>query len=1138
MLRDRFLSGCAEHRLLMVDRIDSRRLADSAALRLELLGSPCLRLPDNNTIALARKDAALLAILALDGPTAASKLAALLWPDVDDKQAANNLRQRVHRLRKATGLRFIEAGATVQFAGAVPTDLAAALEGIENGPAAGELLGTLNFDDVEELEAWVKSARDRWREQYGEALAAAAARCEKAGELARALQLAQRLVALQPYAEHAHRRVMRLHYLRGDRAAALAALERCRELLQRELNAEPGRETLDLAALIERSGVLAAAPVPPRPVAVLRPPRLVGRQVEWQQLLRAWQGRRIALVIGDPGVGKTRLLADFAAAQGGGVVLAGARPGDGRVAFSALARLLRACLQSLPPPADGWVGEELARVAPELGEPAAGRLEPLRLRQALQAAVENWAGAGLQALVFDDLQFADPATLELLLPLVTPEGPARWLFGVRGNEIPDPVDAWARDSSGDSLLRLDLAPLSLGGTEELLRELALPGFAAEVWAPPLHRHTGGNPLFLLETVGTLAAGGEAPQASGRLPVPASIGQLVESRLTQLSADALKLARVAALAGPDFSAELAAQVIGRHALDLAEPWRELEAAQVIVDNAFAHDLIFEATLRSVPKPIAGLLHRSIAACLESQGAPAARVGLHWAEAGEWSKAAQAFVAAARHARRASSRETEVDYWQRACDSFDRAGQAEAAFDARCESVDSLLLVRGVEQAAGVIEPLLRDARSAAQRVAALTAQATARLLAADFAAGLASARAAYELAANLDSPWPRFEAARLLAVALAQSEDQAAEALPLIEPFRELVEREGSLEQRCKFWADYAYALNSCRRLGATVSALKSAIAVARQLADYGELATLTSNLAQVCANLGQLDAALDYALQSRALRERLGHTGGPASGAIDMYVGWLSGMLGRYRDALEALGSAADCFARDGASLWTAVAANHRAGFLLELGQFARAQQALQYPPPAMDSIRARRALLAGRIERALGRRGEAQAREAAAILGDHGDPYMSMLVQLDVAGLLPAAEAAAACERVRQAAEAIEYRGVAMKARLLHAQHLRRAGEAPAATGALRHVLEEMAGVQAADLYPPEQWRIAHEIFDAAADRRAADAALACGAEWIRRVAAEHVPDEYRDSFLNRNPTNRALLLAAARRDAGAATR
>jgi DNA-binding SARP family transcriptional activator len=1133
MLRDRFLPRYAEHEWLMVGRSDPRRVAGERAMpavRLELLGSPRLRTA-GLTVDLARKDAALLAIVALDGPTAAARLGALLWPEVDEKQAANNLRQRVHRLRKASGQRFIETGAVVQLATGVATDLADALDALEGDALPPELLGGLNFDDLDELDAWVQAARSRWRTQCAERLASASSDCEKAGELARALQLAERLVGHQPYAEHAHRRLMRLHYLRGDRAAALAAFERCRSVLRRELGAQPGRETEELAALIERSATLATANLP-RPVAVLRPPRLVGREREWQQLMVAWSVARVALLSGDPGIGKTRLLADFAAAQGG-VVLTGARPGDARVAYSTLARLLRSCLQAESGLQQRWVVDELARLAPELGTPASGRLEPMRLRQALQTALDSWATHGLRGLAFDDLQFADAASLEVLLPLAATRGEMRWLLGVRANEMPDAAAAWSRDLAADALLHIDLKPLALAGTEELLVALALPGFDAAVWAAPLHRHTGGNPLFLLETLSALAASADTPRATTQLPVPPNIGQLIDSRLAQLSPDALKLARVAALAGSDFSAELAAQVLGRHALDLAEPWRELESAQVIRDNAFAHDLIFEATLHSVPRPIARLLHRSIAAFLAHHEAPAARVAMHWAEAEEWDRAAQAFVAAARRARRASSREEEVELWRRAYEAFDRAGQSQQAFDARCESVDSLLLVGGVERATGVIDALLREARSAAQRVAALNAQATARLLAADPAAGLRSARAAHELAATLDSPWLRFEAARLLAIGLAQS-DRAAEALPLLEPYREQVERQGSLEQRCKFWADYAYVLNSCRRLRATAAALKTGIGIARELADYSELATMTSNLAQVSANLGQLDTALDYALQSRALRERLGQTSGPASGAIDMYVGWLTGMLGRYREALDALDAAGACFARDGQVLWSAVGANHRAAFLLELGQVARAQQALQYPLPQFDSVRARRALLAGRIERFLGRSGEAHTREAEAILGPRGDPYMSMLVQLDVASLHPPGEAAQRCAQVRQMAEQTEYAGIALKARAHRARHLLRGDDVQAAASEWRETLEQYSGIQPTDMYLPELWLIGCEIHKAGGEAQEVTALLNRAAGWIHDIAMQCVPDEYRDSFLNRNPINRALLSWASRGSLG----
>jgi hypothetical protein len=121
-------------------------------------------------------------------------------------------------------------------------------------------------------------------------------------------------------------------------------------------------------------------------------------------------------------------------------------------------------------------------------------------------------------------------------------------------------------------------------------------------------------MFALETLKDLVLSGQAATLAegARLPQPVSVGALVERRLAQLSSEALRLARVAALAGPDFSAELAAAVLDAHPLDIAEPWRELETAQVLRDGAFAHDLIFEAARKSVPKPIARLLHRRIAA----------------------------------------------------------------------------------------------------------------------------------------------------------------------------------------------------------------------------------------------------------------------------------------------------------------------------------------------------------------------------------------------------------------------------------------------------------------------------------------------------------------------------------------------
>ena len=189
-----------------------------------------------------------------------------------------------------------------------------------------------------------------------------------------------------------------------------------------------------------------------------------------------------------------------------------------------------------------------------------------------------------------------------------------------------------------------------------------------------------------------------------------------------------------MAGADFSAALAAHVLQTHPLDLAEAWAELEMAQVIRGQAFAHDLIYEIALRSVPQPIAQLLQRGIAEYLESQSAPPASLAQHWADAGEWSRAARAHLLAAAEARHASRRLSEVEHCEAAFACFDRAGESASAFDARCASVESLILVRGVERANVVIDALLAEAHSDGQRAAALTARANAALMAVDHVTG--------------------------------------------------------------------------------------------------------------------------------------------------------------------------------------------------------------------------------------------------------------------------------------------------------------------------------------------------------------------------------------------------------------------
>jgi DNA-binding SARP family transcriptional activator len=1150
-----------------------------------LLGAPCLVL-GGRRVPLSAKDAALLALAALAGPIRGERVAALLWPAATTSQAETSLRQRLYRLRRERGAPLVTGGAMLQLAADVDTDLPVALQRLaaDEHAALESLLGDFDYDALPELADWVRGQRQRWREQCEAALASAASECEKAGAVARGLVFAQRLVDANPLAEHAQRRLMRLHYLRGDRAAAIAAFEQFEQRLKHELGARPSAETIELLATVERGASTLPARRAVTPASLMHPPRLVGRATELQALQRAWAAQHVFLLLGEAGIGKSRLLQEFLRDQPG-VLAVQARQGDANLPYALLARLLRALLAApalkaalasvlQPSPAPALAAPstpglspapgaerraQLALVLPELGAAVAvaGAAQPLLLQRAAEALLADAMAAGLSALCIDDLHFADGASLECLQVLSLGEALAtlRWGLAQRPAETSPALHTW-REALVDAqrLETVVLPTLSQPQLAELVECIGLPELEPVALAAALLRHTGGNPMFALETLkdmvlsGTAGSGAGAAAGAGgangpaipgapasagvatRLPQPATVGALVERRLAQLSPAALKLARVAALAGADFHVELAAAVLDAHPLDIAEPWRELEAAQVLRDSRFAHDLIEEAARASVPQPIARLLHQRIARHLQASGAPAAALAPHWAGAQAWLPAAQAHAAAARLAQAASQRAHEVEHWQSAAAAFDRAGDSGRAFEARCDSVPALIVVRGVAHARGVIDALLAAARTPAQHAAALTARATAALMAADPVAGIAAATAAGALARGLDSPWPAFEAARLHAVGLALG-GRAAEGLAVIEPYQALVEGEGTPEQRSHFWADYAYVLNTARRLRDTAVALQQAIGLAQSLGDLAELATLTSNLATVKGNLGECGPALALARQALALQAQVGSADGPTGAVVQTYVGLYCGMAGQYAEALQHFDAALACFARDAQAVWTAVAANHKAQLLLDLGQFARARQALEHPPAPVDHVRARSATIAARISRAQGQSGQPELQTALALLGPGADPLVRMHTLIENALAPETATQPQAFDEVLAMALQLEFAGVAMKVRLLRAQAQARAGQAPAAAVAMRELVALLPRVQPADMTLGQAWWLAAQVFDASGDGDQALMALAHGAQWVRRVALPQVPEDFRESFLQRNPSNRALLAAADRR-------
>lgn len=290
-----------------------------------------------------QKAQALLAYLAMcpGQPHARAKLAALLWSDKGESQARDGLRHVLLALRRALAgvepaiLRVEGRTVAVDPAG-IDADVAAFESRVAEGtPRAleqaaemyrGDLL--LRFSVDEPLfEQWLVAERERLREMALDALTRLLAHQIREALTERAIQTAVRLLALDPLQEAVHRALMRLYARQGRRGAALRQYQVCVAALRRELGTEPEGETKALyrdllrtpadgkmtsgpPAGSETRGTGAATPSPDIPGGETA---LFGRAEERGRLrsllddVRRGRGR-VATVVGEAGIGKTRLV--------------------------------------------------------------------------------------------------------------------------------------------------------------------------------------------------------------------------------------------------------------------------------------------------------------------------------------------------------------------------------------------------------------------------------------------------------------------------------------------------------------------------------------------------------------------------------------------------------------------------------------------------------------------------------------------------------------------------------------------------------------------------------------------------------------------------------------------------------------
>src|SRR5215475_12167054 len=414
---------------------DRSRVSNEATARLEvrLLGAvevilDGLRLATFNSLRLQR----FLALISLRTDLQhRSRLAFELWPDSTERQARTNLRKLLHDFRHSLPdiaqfvqvdndiVRWIPTGPSevdvLRFRDAMAAgdlELAARLY-------SGDLLPAC-YDD------WVLDERAKLRaEAYG-ALVRLTEEAVGRDDYRTTIRHAQRIIDLEPTDEDAVRIQMEAHLALGDRAAALRSYHRYAEALQRDLEAPPGEA---IRAMYQQLRALNRDEAQGKDLAPLAESPFVGRDLEWNQLKKAWNtaragGAHLVLVTGEPGIGKSRLALELGRrvrAERHVVASARAYEAAGRLAWGPVVDLLRSdALRSNINTLDTVWRAELARLLPELQDassPSGPRqsgdpVQRHRLFDAVSRAI--MLGGRPRLLIIDDLQWCDAETIELM----------------------------------------------------------------------------------------------------------------------------------------------------------------------------------------------------------------------------------------------------------------------------------------------------------------------------------------------------------------------------------------------------------------------------------------------------------------------------------------------------------------------------------------------------------------------------------------------------------------------------------------------------------------------------------------------------------------------------------------------------
>ncbi len=693
--------------------------AVASALSVRLLGPLEVAVGGRPVVVDTRKALAIVALLASEGrPFARDELAAMFWPEADDDAARGALRRTLSALRTAVidpGLR-VERGRVV-LEPAVDVDLvelerlarSSDLADLEAATALarGPFLAGFTVRDSPAFDDWQAARAARVERTVGDLLDRLATARSGVGDAGGAVDAARRRVEVDPLDELGQRRLIELLARSGDRAGAIAQYRSLVALFDRELGVAPLRGTTELYDAV-REDRLRPAPKPssaPMPVAHAAAAGfpLVARDREVAALLAAWRAAaasgRIALVEGEPGIGKTRLAEAVAAMirDQGGVVLAGrGYPGEAAIAYGPIAELIRAGLArpgGLDRLAllDEAVRLEIGRVIdlpPSLrvAAPASpdGPSARMRLLEAIARTLSALVAGPVPGLIWiDDLHLADASSREAVAYLARrlTDRPMLLLLAWRREDLPpDGLAVATALAALPGVTALALERLDRAGVAAMVRAVRRsdaggdPVDTAEAdLIDGLLAHSEGLPLHVVE-----ALAGDDPLAA---TLPGGVQAILRDRIASVGETAGQVLSAAAVIGRSFDLDTVRRASGRTDEETIDALDELtrrgivrelpestDVAGTVIRYDFSHGALRDAAYGSMSLARRRLLHRRTADALRLDAAGvgrddvarAALIGVHEREAGRPAEAALAYREAARRAEAVYANREAIDH----------------------------------------------------------------------------------------------------------------------------------------------------------------------------------------------------------------------------------------------------------------------------------------------------------------------------------------------------------------------------------------------------------------------------------------------------------------------------------------------